>query len=749
MPRPPLGVLLRPRLGLLLAAILLASGTSASAQWHLPGDGVGAAQASADFHAPSVTGATVAPVGATAAGGAVHPGGQFVVYANAFDPGSSGIASVSADVSVLVAGATAVPLSPCGSGCTVAGVAYGWSSAPLTAGAGLSQGTRTYGVWGADNGGNVGSTAAYSVVVDSTKPSVTGTAVAMSAPATAGWVHSVGSYAVYAKVSDGGAPASGLATVTADVSGLTPGTTTLALSPCTTGCTVGGVTYTYRSATVTAGAAIPDGAVTAPVTATDVAGNAASASAAVTADSTAPAVTAAAVANSSPSVSGFARPGASYLVYANASDAGGIATLTADVSSLTAGQTAVALTRCTSSCKVGGVTYGYKSAATTAGSAIPDGAATFTVTALDKAANSTTGAYAAAVDGTAPAISAAVVANTTTSAAGWLRKSGAYAVYADVVDAGGGVATVTADVSAVTGGQTALALSACTTGCTVDGVTYGYKSVAKTAGSTLAAGAVAFTVKAADTLGNSATGAFAATVDNTAPSVSGIVIATTATMVPGYLSRSSAYAVYADASDAGGINKVTAKVTSLTTGQSALPLASCTPACTVAGVDHGYASAALTAKSSLGSGGKTYTVTVQDLAGNSTTSPSQTVTVDNTAPAVAISFPTAGFAGGWAAGCGTAGTEDVCGTASDATAGIAAVQFSLRQSAPPNRYFDPDTASFSSATEVLMPAAYASGWTAAAASAWFTNLTGYTLRAVATDAAANTTSASTTFTFRP
>jgi hypothetical protein len=37
----------------------------------------------------------------------------------------------------------------------------------------------------------------------------------------------------------------------------------------------------------------------------------------------------------------------------------------------------------------------------------------------------------------------------------------------------------------------------------------------------------------------------------------------------------------------------------------------------------------------------------------------------------------------------------------------------------------------------------------AAAAAWFTNLSAYTIRAVATDAAANTATVSTTFTFTP
>jgi len=100
----------RTRGGLLVVAVLLAGATTASASWHLPGGGVGAARASIDFHAPSVTAATVAPPGVTGAGGALQPGGQFILYANVVDPGVSGVAWVRANVSNLESGATSVSL---------------------------------------------------------------------------------------------------------------------------------------------------------------------------------------------------------------------------------------------------------------------------------------------------------------------------------------------------------------------------------------------------------------------------------------------------------------------------------------------------------------------------------------------------------------------------------------------------------------------------------------------------------------
>ena len=740
--------MLHPRRSLVLLVVFLAGVTTASATWHLPGDGAGAAKASIDFHAPSVTGSTIAPQGATAAGGAIKPGAAFVVYANVVDPGVSGIAWVRTNVSALSAGSTSVSLSPCTTGCTIGATTYAWSTAPLTADAGLAQGTLSYGVWSQDNAHNLGTTVNYSAIVDSTSPTVSAAVVAMASPATVGWVRRSGSYTVYANVSDAGSPASGIAKVTANVSTLTPGTTALSLAACTSSCSVGGVTYGYKSAATTAGSALADGSTSASLTAADKAGNTATGSASATIDSTAPTVIGAVVVNTTPSDPGYLKPGNSYVLYANAADTGSLSTVTADLSALTAGGTAVALSACTTTCTFNGVTYGYKSASKTAGASIAAGPAAFSVTATDRAVNATTGSYSVTVDATGPTVSGVAVANTITNAAGWLRKSGAYIVYANASDATG-ISSVKANVNTFTSGQTALALSACTTSCTVGGVTYGYKSASKTAGSTLAAGAASFTVTATDGVGNATTATGSATVDNTAPTATAEAIAPTATSVPGYIAQGTTYIAYTNASDASGVYSVTAKVSNITTGQTALALPACSSNCTIGGVARGYASAALAANGSLTGTSKTWTVTVTDVAGNTFTSTSQTVTLDNTAPTVAITFPTASYSGGWLAGCGTAGTADICGTASDATSGLANVQVSIRQASGAALYWNPGTSSFSSATEVLMPATGTSNWSLAAAAAWFTNLSPYTIRAVATDAASNTGTTSTTFTFKP
>ena len=485
------------------------------------------------------------------------------------------------------------------------------------------------------------------------------------------------------------------------------------------------------------------------MTVTDAAASTATGSYHATVDNTAPTQSAAVVAASTTSAAGFVKSAGSYVVYANATDAGsGISSVVTDVSGLTSGQTALAMTACTSSCTVGGITYGYKSASKTVGT-LPEGPVAFTVTATDLASNSTAGHYSATVDNTGPVVTGSAIANTTTSAT-LIRKSGAYLVYANATDAASGVATVKANVSTITSGQSALALSVCTTSCTVGGVTYGYKSASKNAANTLPAGPVSYSVTATDGVGNASTATGSVTADNTAPTVSAAAVATVATNVPGFIKQGANYIVYGDAADASGVYTVTTKVNTLTTGQTALAMPACAVTCSAGGVSHGFASAALAANAALSAGSKNYTLTATDMAGNTTTTSSYTLTVDNTAPTVAIAFPLSTYTSGWTAGCGTASTADICGTATDATAGIATVQYSLRQSAAPNLYWNPATSSFSSAAEVLIPATLAlPNWSAPAAASMFTNTTGYTIRAVSTDKSSNTATTSTSFTFNP
>jgi hypothetical protein len=132
--------------------------------------------------------------------------------------------------------------------------------------------------------------------------------------------------------------------------------------------------------------------------------------------------------------------------------------------------------------------------------------------------------FVAAADWTAPAVSASVIAKSTGGTAGAVHASGSYFVYANVADTGSpasGTTSVTADLSALTTGATAVALTAGS--FAVGGVSYGYRSAAQSVGSGVTAGTKAFTVATSDAAGNTATRTgLSVIVDNTAPAGSDV-----------------------------------------------------------------------------------------------------------------------------------------------------------------------------------------------------------------------------------
>jgi hypothetical protein len=126
---------------------------------------------------------------------------------------------------------------------------------------------------------------------------------------------------------------------------------------------------------------------------------------------------------------------------------------------------------------------------------------------------------AASFDTVAPTVSATVISKATPYFAGYIAQAGTYRVYANATDGGAvpsGIATITADVSAITPGSTAVALVAGS--FVVEGVSYGYRSAALTVASSLAAGSKGYTLTSTDNNANSRvqTG-FTVVVDNTAP----------------------------------------------------------------------------------------------------------------------------------------------------------------------------------------------------------------------------------------
>jgi hypothetical protein len=121
-------------------------------------------------------------------------------------------------------------------------------------------------------------------------------------------------------------------------------------------------------------------------------------------DWTAPTVSAAGIGRTSAYEVGFIMEGGSYYIFANASDSGnpasGITSITANVSSITSGATAVALM--SGSYSAGGVTYKYRSAALNAGAGLAAGTYTYTTTATDADGNAATQSFTTAVENTAP-----------------------------------------------------------------------------------------------------------------------------------------------------------------------------------------------------------------------------------------------------------------------------------------------------------------------------------------------------------
>jgi hypothetical protein len=146
-----------------------------------------------------------------------------------------------------------------------------------------------------------------SAASDFRAPTVTASVIAKSAGGTPGFIKQGGTYHVYANVTDSGNPASGVATVTADVSSVTSGQTAVSL---TSGSfSVGGVSYGYRSALLTANASLSEGVKSFSLTATDSASNASTPGGfSVTVDNTAPSGTDVQTANGA-STAGTAQPG--------------------------------------------------------------------------------------------------------------------------------------------------------------------------------------------------------------------------------------------------------------------------------------------------------------------------------------------------------------------------------------------------------------------------------------------------------
>jgi hypothetical protein len=392
---------------------------------------------------------------------------------------------------------------------------HGSASGTVTIPAGTTSGNYTvYAV------GTSPDQATAGVLVDATAPTVSASAIALTTSATAsGYISQGSQYYVYASVADLGG--SGLASVTANVGNVTSGSTAVTLFSGTYA--VGATNYNYRSAPLAAGSSLTEGAKSYTVSATDGVGNSSGAVAgSVTVDSTAPTGVASVIAPTSGGTAGTIAPGSQYYVYANATDAAsGVASVIANVNTITAGQTAVALSSTGGPFTANSVSYTYRSGAVTADSSLSSGSKSYTLSATDAVGNGPTSVTpSVTVSSTAPVITTVALAHTTNvTQQGTLANAATYYVYANVTDTGGpGVGTVTANVSSITTGSTSVALTTTGGPFTAFSTTYNYRSASLTAGTL--SGIVNYTVNAKDTSLVAATAVVGSvTADNTAPTI--------------------------------------------------------------------------------------------------------------------------------------------------------------------------------------------------------------------------------------
>jgi hypothetical protein len=122
-----------------------------------------------------------------------------------------------------------------------------------------------------------------------------------------------------------------------------------------------------------------------------------------------------------------------------------------------------------------------------------------------------------------PQIGTSVIAKNSGGVAGQIKAGGNYFVYANATGSGNpptGLSTLQANVSTITTGQTALALTAGS--YTAGGQSYNYRSAQQTANAGLTAGSKSYTLTLTDTAGSQTQSSFTVNVDNTVPTATDI-----------------------------------------------------------------------------------------------------------------------------------------------------------------------------------------------------------------------------------
>ncbi|HEU4463044.1 MAG TPA: hypothetical protein VFR75_10685 [Solirubrobacterales bacterium] len=126
-------------------------------------------------------------------------------------------------------------------------------------------------VWALYTGGATSDGNELVAAADWAAPSASASVIGKSQGGVPGYIRQGGAYMVYANLSDSGAPASGIAAVTANASAVTSGQTAAALSAGSFA--IGGVSYGFRSGALTANASLAAGAYSYTLTSKDAIGN--------------------------------------------------------------------------------------------------------------------------------------------------------------------------------------------------------------------------------------------------------------------------------------------------------------------------------------------------------------------------------------------------------------------------------------------------------------------------------------------
>jgi hypothetical protein len=179
-----------PAAGTAAASVTIPNGTSLGAH-SIYAIGSGGTTASANFVVNDTTAPTVsaAAIGKSTGGstGSLKQGAGYYVYANVTDPGpASGVASVSANVSLITTGATSVPLTSAGGPFMAGGVTYSYRSSLQTTNGVLLAGAKVFTISATDNASNSATQGGFSVTIDNTAPIATDVQAANKAGGTAG-----------------------------------------------------------------------------------------------------------------------------------------------------------------------------------------------------------------------------------------------------------------------------------------------------------------------------------------------------------------------------------------------------------------------------------------------------------------------------------------------------------------------------------------------------------------------------------